>query len=117
MITRIWHGRTTPQNAQAYEDLLLSTVFPRIAARRIPGYLGIQLDRRDVDGEVEFATTMHFESLDSVIEFAGEDYKTSVVPQAARELLSSYDAEAAHYAVVAGMGRLTPPALTVPRRP
>lgn len=117
MITRIWRGRTTPQNADAYQSLLLSTIFPGIAARKIPGFLGIQLDRRETDGEVEFVTTMIFASLDAVIEFAGNDYKTSVVPPAARAVLASFDAEAVHYELVAGMGVLTPPALTVPGRP
>jgi hypothetical protein len=117
MITRIWRGRTSPANADAYESLLLSTIFPGIAARKIRGFLGIQLDRRESDGEVEFVTTMIFASLDAVIEFAGTDYRTSVVPPAARALLASFDAEAIHYDLVAGMGLLTPPALTVPARP
>jgi heme-degrading monooxygenase HmoA len=97
--------------------LLLSTVFPGIAARKISGFLGIQLDRRESEGGVEFVTTMIFASLEAVIEFAGKDYRTSVVPPAARALLASFDAEAEHYELVAGMGSLTPPALTTPRRP
>ena len=117
MITRIWHGRTTVANADAYQALLLSTIFPRIAARNIPGYLGIRLDRRDVADGVEFVTTMLFASLDAVIAFAGEDYRTSVVPPAAHELLASFDREATHYELVAGMGTLTPPALATPQRP
>jgi heme-degrading monooxygenase HmoA len=117
MITRIWRGRTTPRNADAYQSLLLSTVFPGIAARNIPGFLGIQLDRRESDADVEFVTTMIFASLDAVIAFAGTNYRTSVVPPAARALLASFDAEADHYELVAGMGSLTPPALTAPRQP
>jgi hypothetical protein len=117
MITRIWAGRTSLQNAQAYQDLLLSTIFPGIAARKIAGFLGIQLDRRNDESEVVFVTTMIFASLDAVIEFAGADYRRSVVPQAARALLASFDAQATHYELVAGMGLLTPPALTTPRQP
>jgi len=117
MITRIWRGRTSRQDADAYQTLLLSTIFPGIAARQISGFLGIQLDRRETDAEVEFVTTMIFASLDAVIDFAGKDYRTSVVPPSARALLASFDAEAVHYELVAGMGLLTPPALTVPRRP
>jgi hypothetical protein len=116
MITRIWRGWTTEANADAYQKLLLTQIFPGIAARRIPGYLGIRLDRRATAGEVEFVTTMMFASVESVIAFAGDDYTTSVVPPAARAVLSRFDAEAAHYELVAGMGALTPPALVLPAR-
>jgi hypothetical protein len=109
MITRIWRGWTTPSNADAYQELLLTRVFPGIAARKIPGYLGIRLDRRSVGGEVEFVTTMLFESLDAVIGFAGPSYAIAVVPPPARELLAHHDAESAHYELVAGLGELTPP--------
>jgi len=46
MISRIWHGWTTPENADAYERLLRSEIFAGIAARRIEGFLGIDLLRR-----------------------------------------------------------------------
>lgn len=104
MITRTWRGWTTPLNADAYQELLLTRIFPAIAARKIPGYLGIRLDRRTMDGEVEFLTTMLFESLDAVVSFAGPSYAIAVVPAAAREVLTRYDAESAHYELVAGMG-------------
>jgi hypothetical protein len=42
---------------------------------------------------------MWFASLDDVRQFAGEDYAKSVVPEAARRLLSRFDAEATHYEV------------------
>src|SRR5258708_18873393 len=41
MISRIWHGYTTPGDADAYEALLRAEIFDGIAARRIPGYRGI----------------------------------------------------------------------------
>ena len=54
MITRIWHSWTTCENADAYEELLRSTVFPNIADREIRGYEGAHLRRRDSLGGVEF---------------------------------------------------------------
>ena len=117
MITRIWRGWTTDANADAYQELLLTRIFPGIAARQIAGFLGIRLDRRSVNGEIEFVTTMLFDSLDAVIRFAGENYATAVVPAPARNLLARYDAEATHFDFVAGMGALTPPALAAPARP
>jgi len=99
MISRIWHGWTTQQNADAYEELLKTEIFVGIAEREIPGYRGIHLLRRDLGHEVEFVTIMWFESLSAVRDFAGEDYELAVVPPAAQALLSRYDARSQHYEV------------------
>ncbi len=75
MISRIWHGYTSAANADAYEDLLHTEIFTGIGARRIPGYRGIQLLRRNLGEEVEFLTVMWFESLSDVRAFAGDDHE------------------------------------------
>ena len=99
MICRLWHGWTTPANADAYEELLREEVFVGIEARGIPGFRGIEMLRRPAGGEVEFVTLMWFTSVDDVRQFAGEDYTKSVVPEAARRILERFDAEATHYEV------------------
>jgi len=101
MISRIWHGYTLPSNADAYEHLLKDEIFEGIQNRQIDGYRGIQLFRRDLDGEVEFITIMWFDSLDAVVAFAGEDYEAAVVPANARKILSRFDARSQHYQVKA----------------
>ena len=102
MISRIWHGYTTPQNADAYEALLRSEIFAGIAGRKIAGYRGIHLLRRSLpaEEEVEFITIMWFDTLDAVRQFAGEDYEAAVVPPEARKLLKRFDARSAHYNVL-----------------
>ena len=99
MICRIWHGWTSPADADAYERLLRSEIFQGIAARDIPGYQGIELLRRPVADTVEFVTLMWFASIDAVRVFAGADYEVAVVPAAARALLQRFDARSAHYEV------------------
>lgn len=99
MISRIWHGWTVPANADAYEALLKSEIFVGIGNRRIAGYRGIQLFRRNVADEVEFITVMWFDSIDAVRAFAGEDYEVAVVPPKARAMLSHFDARSQHYEV------------------
>lgn len=98
-IKRIWHGWTTPQNAGAYEALLRSEVFPSIEARNIPGYRSIELSRRDQRDEVEFITVMTFDTIQSVIDFQGDDYQRSYVPDAARRVLSRWDQTSEHFEV------------------
>ena len=101
MISRVWHGWTTPENADAYESLLKSEIFQGIKNRQIEGYKGIHLLRRNHGDEVEFVTVMWFESIEAVRSFAGEDYEVAVVPKKARALLSRFDARSQHYAVKA----------------
>lgn len=100
MITRIWHGWTTADNAQPYEQLLRNEIFHGIVSRRIEGFRGIDLLRRTHRDEVEFITIMWFDSLDAVKAFAGQDYEVAVVPPAARALLRRFDARSAHYETV-----------------
>jgi heme-degrading monooxygenase HmoA len=99
MISRIWHGWTSPGNADTYEALLKEEIFVGILNRRIPGFNSIQLLRRNVGEEVEFVTVMSFDSLAAVREFAGEDYEAAVVPPKARAVLSHFDARSQHYEV------------------
>jgi hypothetical protein len=99
VISRIWHGWTVPERADAYEALLRAEVFIGIEQRRIQGYRGIQLFRRDVGAEVEFVTIMWFDSIDAVKVFAGEDYEQCVVPDKARALLAHFDQRSQHYEI------------------
>jgi heme-degrading monooxygenase HmoA len=99
MISRIWHGWTSPGNADVYEALLQSEIFVGIRERQIAGFRGIQLFRRDLGTEAEFVTVMWFDSFDAVRAFAGEDYEVAVVPPKARSLLAHFDARSQHYEV------------------
>ena len=97
MIYRIWHGWTTPENADPYENLLKKEIFPAIASKNVSGYRGIQLLRRPSGNEVEFITIMQFDSLKAVKQFAGEDYEKSYVPDMAKQVLSRHDHRSQHY--------------------
>ena len=100
MIGRIWHGWTRRENADRYERLLKEEIFPGIADKKVPGYRGIQLFRRPIEGdEVEFVTIMRFDSWEAVKRFSGEDHERAYVPQKAREVLSRFDERSRHYEV------------------
>lgn len=99
MISRIWHGWTTPDNADKYEMLLKEEIFVGIQNRQIRGFKGIQLLRRDLGSEVEFVTIMLFDSLEAIRKFAGENYEAAVVPAKARAVLSHFDAQSQHYEI------------------
>lgn len=99
MISRIWHGWTEPQNADAYESLLKEEIFVGIQNRQIAGYRGIHLFRRQLGEEVEFITVMWFDSIEAIRAFAGDDYEVAVVPPKARALLARFDERSQHYEV------------------
>lgn len=99
MIVRIWHGWTTPENAERYDTLLRTEIAAEIVGRAIPGFRVIELLRRDAPPEVEFTTIMRFDTLDAVRVFAGDDYEAAVVPPHARAVLSRFDERVAHYEV------------------
>lgn len=98
MITRIWHGWTTPENAPKYEELLRSEILPGI--HRVAGFKGATLLQRPSGKEVEFVTLTYFETLAGVRAFAGEDYEVAVILPEAKKLLSHFDERSVHYETV-----------------
>jgi len=100
MISRIWHGYTTEENANTYQKLLESEIFVGIKNRNIPGYKGIQLLRKEMESETEFITIMWFESIEAVKKFAGEKFEKAVVPDKAQKILSHFDKTSQHYNVL-----------------
>ncbi|MES0879997.1 antibiotic biosynthesis monooxygenase [Roseibium sp. SCP14] len=97
MIKRIWHGWTTSENADTYFEVLTTSVIPGIEAKQIPGYLGIEVLRRDLEDEVEFMTIMSFQSLENIIAFQGPDYERCYVPDEAQKVLKRWNQTAAHF--------------------
>jgi heme-degrading monooxygenase HmoA len=100
MICRLWRGWTTPENADAYEEIVRGEVIPGIEARRIPGFRHVDLMKRELEGDIEFQTLMWFDSLDAIKAFMGDDYDVSHVPAVARAVLSRFDERAAHFEVL-----------------
>ncbi|MFA9431531.1 antibiotic biosynthesis monooxygenase [Egicoccus sp. AB-alg2] len=102
MILRIWHGWTTPADADDYERLVDGSIVPAILRRGIPGLLDVEIVRRARSdrGEVEFVTIMRFEDWQAVEAFAGPGGTSSVVPEPARRLLSRFDTHSQHYDLV-----------------
>ena len=100
MICRIWHGYATHANADAYERVVRTIVIPGIEARSIPGFISIDLIKRELEHEVEFVTIMWFSSEQAIVSFVGEDFTVSHVPPQAREVLARFDERAQHYVVL-----------------
>lgn len=96
MIVRIWTGQTSKFNADIYEDLLKNEILEEIKQKDIKGYNGIQILRRETEMETFFTTIMLFDSIESIISFAGENYEKAYVPEKAKSLLTKYDEISIH---------------------
>ncbi|MCE7993381.1 MAG: antibiotic biosynthesis monooxygenase [Roseivirga sp.] len=99
MISRIWHGWTSHENADRYEHILKTEVMHEIEGKEVEGFKEIRLLRRAHETEVEFITIMQFERLEDIRKFAGEDYERAFVPDVARAVLKRFDATSQHYEV------------------
>ena len=75
MIARHWRGWTTLENGDAYENHLKGKVLP--ALKKLSGYRGMYILRRNLPEEVEFVVINLFDSMTDVQAFAGEDYSAS----------------------------------------
>jgi heme-degrading monooxygenase HmoA len=102
MISRVWHGWTKPEHADAYETMLRSEILPGI--NRVKGFRGATLLRRRDGSEEEFVTITRFDDLDAVRAFAGEDYTRAVIAPHAEPLLSRYAERSVHYETPFSLG-------------
>jgi antibiotic biosynthesis monooxygenase (ABM) superfamily enzyme len=96
-VKRIWHGWTTPENADIYERLLREEVSVGIEAMKIAGLRRFEMMRRPQVDEVEFVTIMEFDDIDAVKAFVDGDYEACYVPEAARRVLKRFDERSQHY--------------------
>lgn len=103
MIARYWRGWTRTQDAEAYEALLKNKVLPGL--KRIDGYEGGYIFRRDAAEESEFVVVNFFESLEAVQRFAGPNYSEAIFEPEAKQLLSRVESFATHYEVRAQTAR------------
>lgn len=86
MITRIWHGKTRAEQAFEYmESLRVSGISDY---KNTPGNLSVKVLRR-IDGDVcHFWTITEWDSYESIMKFAGEDYeKAKYYPEDGKYLL------------------------------
>ena len=104
MISRIWKGWTTAENAAAYEEILRTSVLPGIKKTLTTGYHGVHVLKREHDGGVEFMTILWLDSEDVLAPLLGDDLMASHVPAEARAVLGRFEERVAHYEVVRGEG-------------
>jgi heme-degrading monooxygenase HmoA len=95
MISRHWRGVAKTAFADAYVDHLQHDTF--VSLRKLPGFIDASIHRRVVPEGVEFVVITHWDSLDAIRDFAGDDIETAVVPGAVQSMMVDYDRTVRHY--------------------
>lgn len=99
MIVRMWHGRTRPQQADAYAAFLAQRAIPDY--RSVPGNLAVYVLRRDEADATHFVTLTHWASEEAIRSFAGEDLLQAKYYPEDAGFLVEFEPRVVHYRVAA----------------
>ena len=99
MICRIWHGRTSRQNADEYARFLEQRAIPDY--RSVPGNIDVVVLRRDAGEATHFMTVTHWASEDAIRAFAGDDLLKAKYYPEDEDFLLEFEPQVQHYIVVA----------------
>ena len=102
MIARIWHGRTRAKDAEAYLAFLRERAIPDY--RGTPGNCGVFLASRLEGNVAHFLTITHWESLEAIRAFAGEDISRAKYYPEDKEFLLEFEPTVQHYDLESAAG-------------
>jgi len=95
MIHRYWRGLARPDFANAYVDFLRTDTVPHLQS--IPGFQGISVLKRAGAEGVEFIVITRWDSVESIVAFAGVNAESAVVPEKVRQMMREFDSRTRHY--------------------
>jgi heme-degrading monooxygenase HmoA len=73
--------------------------------RKVPGFVGAYLSRRQLGRQIEFLVLTRWQSMDAIRGFAGDDTEKAVVGPAAIAALVEFDSAIHHYVVIDEVAR------------
>ncbi len=98
MIIRQWRGIARKEKAAAYTAHFREAVLPEL--RKIAGFLGATVMRKQQPTGVEVTVLTRWESMTAVRAFAGKDTDVAIVAEPAKACFSSYDTTVSHHEVI-----------------
>jgi hypothetical protein len=101
LTVRTWSATADAEGAGNYSRYFAGTLLPEL--RKLPGFEGAYLLRRDLDcdGTVELTAHTFWESPEVIRAFAGDDITVAIVEPEARVMLLDFDRTATHRSVAA----------------
>ncbi len=99
LTVRTWSAMAGAEGAGNYSRYFTGTLLPEL--RKLPGFEGAYLLRRDLDrnGTAELTAHTFWESPAAIRAFAGDDITVAVVEPEARAMLLDFDRAATHRSV------------------
>lgn len=95
MITRVWHGRTSLEKADAYLHFLLGEGTREY--RETPGNISVKVWSSRGLETCDFFTVTEWNEIDSVKKFAGEDHEKAVYYPGDEDVLIELETSVKHY--------------------
>ncbi|RAW02895.1 antibiotic biosynthesis monooxygenase [Pseudochryseolinea flava] len=95
MITRVWHGRTSLENADRYLNFLLHK--GTADYKKISGNISVKVWRRIDPDCAHFYTVTEWDSIASIKEFAGDQYESAVYYPEDDGVLLEFEEKVFHY--------------------
>jgi len=99
MIARIWHGKTTAANLEAYTTLLKKLAIPDYT--KTTGFKGLMFLRNVQNDEAHFTLMTYWENLQVIKNFAGEDFEKAKYYPEDNEYLLEFEEKVQHHEVFA----------------
>jgi hypothetical protein len=101
LTVRTWSATASTEGARDYTRYFTGTLLPEL--RKLPGFDGAYLLRRDLDrdGTVELTAHTFWDSPAAIRAFAGDDITVAIVEPEARAMLLDFDRTATHRSVAA----------------
>jgi heme-degrading monooxygenase HmoA len=101
LTVRTWSATAAAEGAGNYSRYFTGTLLPEL--RKLPGFEGAYLLRRELDGDGTAELTAHtfWASPAAIRAFAGDDITVAIVEPEARAMLLDFDHTATHRSVVA----------------
>jgi len=102
MIARIWHGKTSISDYEAYTDLLKRLAIPDY--EKTPGFRGLRFLRNTMGNEAHFNLITFWEDMDAIKNFAGEDLEKAKYYPEDKDYLLEFEEKVQHFEVFAATG-------------
>jgi heme-degrading monooxygenase HmoA len=99
MIARIWHGKTSLSNYEAYTDLLKKIAIPDY--QNTKGFKGLQFLRNTSGEEGHFTLITFWENMQTIKNFAGEDVDKAKYYPEDNDFLLEFEEHVQHFEVFA----------------
>jgi heme-degrading monooxygenase HmoA len=99
MIARIWNGKTDMVHYETYSAFLEQVAIPDY--EKTTGFSGLVFLRNLDDHHAHFKLITYWDSIQSIKDFAGSDYKKAKYYPEDKNFLLHFEEEATHYEVFA----------------